>query len=81
MRHPGKGVGHIEDRTDDLPFPHEWIYKVQVPSNWQQAVVHSVRVFEVDLTVLHILARKQKQLSISVELNSFRRQINSIGSL
>lgn len=71
MWHPGQRVRQVENTANDLPLPHEWVHEVQVPGDWHEAVVHSVRVFEINLAVSHIVSRVQQQFSVSVELNGF----------
>lgn len=56
MWHPSERIGQVENRANDLPLPHEGIDEVDVPSNRHEAIVHAVRVLEVNLAVPNVLS-------------------------
>jgi len=60
MRHPGKRIYKIEDTANNLPLPHEWIDEINIPSNWNSAIIHTIRILEVNRTILHIFTGEEK---------------------
>ena len=68
MRHPGKAIGEVEDRDSELPTHCERIHKEEVPGERHKAVVHAIRVLQVDRRMLNVVARVEKQLTFTVEL-------------
>ena len=48
MGHPGKAIGQIEERKSKLPAHSEGVAEENVPGEGNKAVVHDVRVLEID---------------------------------
>ena len=79
--HPGEGVCCVEERQSDLPRPHEGVHEEDVPGERHQAIVHAVGVLEVDGRVLDVVARVEKQFTLSIEFDGLRRFVDTIGAL
>ena len=79
--HPCDRVCQVKERKGDLPRPEEWVDEEHVPGEWHQAIIHAVGVLEVDGGVLNVVARVQKQFTLSVELDGLGRLIDTVGSL
>lgn len=63
-----------------MPRHAKGIHEEQVPGKGDGGVVHAVGVLEVDGRVLDVVARIQKKLSLSVELECLGRLVNLVCS-
>jgi hypothetical protein len=64
---PSEGVHCIEDGKSGLPVPHEWVHEEEIPGERHQSHLGAVWVLEINSTVLHIVARPEEELSLTVE--------------
>ncbi len=67
MRNPSKAMCHVKHREGYLPLPQEGVDEVDVPSDWDETVVHDVWVLQIHDVVLDVVASEKKHFSISVE--------------
>ena len=78
VRQPGERVGSIEEGEGNLPGPEEGVDEEDVPGEGHEAVVEAVRVLEVNGRVLDVVARVQKQFSLSVEFHRLGWLVHSV---
>ena len=84
VKHVGKpceAVEAVEKKTSDLPAPTERIHEKDVPRKRDHCIVHDVGVLQVNGAVLDVVAREEKQLSVSVKLDCLRRLVNLVSPL
>ena len=79
--HPGERVGQVEEWQRDLPRPEEGVHEEDVPAEGHEAVVHDVGVLEIDGRMLDVVARVEKQLTLTVEFNGLAGLVDAIGAL
>jgi len=70
MRHPSNTISEIEQAESHMPCPREWIDKENVVSKRNHSIIHYIRIFQVDSAILDVIARVDKELSISVKFKS-----------
>ena len=81
MGQPSEGITKVEEDTGQLPGPAEGVDEEGVVGQGDEGVVHTVGVLEVHGAVLDVVARVQKQLTITVELQGVRWLVNFVCAL
>lgn len=80
MGQPGERVGHVEEGQSDLPAPEEGVHEEDVPAERHQAVVHDVRVLQVDGRVLDVVAGVEEQFTLTVEFDRLAWLVDTISA-
>ena len=81
MRQPGETIEEVEQDGCDLPAPGEGIDKEDVPTEWNEGVVHNVGVLQVDDGVLDVVAGVDQHLTLAVEFHGLRRLVHLVRAL
>lgn len=80
-RNPREAIDGVEDGQGDLPLEEERVDEEEVPTERDRHHLRAVGVLEVDLTVLNVIARPEKHLTLTVEFERLRRLVDFIGAL
>ena len=81
MWQPAETDGQVESAEGHLPGQAEGVKVEHVDGERKRHIVHYVRVLQVNLAVLHVVAAKQQQLTFTVELNGLRGLVHFVCSL
>ena len=71
----------IEESEAELPAHAKWVNKEYVPGEGHRTIIEAVGILEVNCGVLDVVAREQKQFSLSVEFKSLRWLVHLVSSL
>ena len=77
---PSEGVDGVENCKSSLPVHHEWVDEKEVPGERHESHLCAIWVFQVDSTVLDVIAAPQKHLTFTVEFEGLRWLIHFISS-